>query len=68
MNELKGYKGIGPEAGQFIAAEDAYEHVLQACGLSLSDASAPLAQEAKQALVEWYFSGNWVEVYENGRN
>ena len=66
MNELKGYKGIGPESGQFIAAEDAYEHVLQACGLSLSDSSAPLAQEAEQTLVEWYFSGNWVEVYENG--
>lgn len=68
MSKLKGYKGIGIEAGRFVAAEDAEEHVLRECGLTAASERTYLTDEAKRALVEWYFSGEWVEVYEDGGN
>lgn len=61
MSELKGYKGIGPESGRYVAAEDAREHVLEECGLAMQQ-STYLSEEALDALVEWYFSGEWIEV------
>lgn len=61
MSKLKGYKGIGTESGKFVAAEDAREHVLKECGLAVAE-STYLSEEALDALVEWYFSGEWIEV------
>lgn len=58
---LKGYKGIGPNRGKFVEAEDAFFHAANECGVLAFAQSAPLAEEFKHMLVEWYFSGNWVE-------
>ncbi|MBO7739141.1 MAG: DNA cytosine methyltransferase [Oscillospiraceae bacterium] len=58
---LIGYSGIGSESGKFVAAEDAREHVLKECGLAVQE-STYLSDEAMDALVEWYFSGEWIEV------
>lgn len=47
----------------FVAAEDALDHVLIKCGVKIVDKVAPDAEEFRDMVVEWYFSGNWVEVY-----
>ena len=64
MSELKGYKGIGTEKGKYVSVEDAKEHVLKECGLHVLE-STYLSEEAMDALVEWYFSGEWLEVRED---
>ena len=63
--KLKGWRGIGPEAGKFVPAADGFRHAAQECGITMVDPAAPLADEFKEMLVEWYFSGNWIEVDEN---
>ena len=65
MNEGKGWRGIGPEAGKFVPASDGFHHAAHECGVTMFDPTAPLAEEFKGLLVEWYFSGNWVEVNGN---
>ena len=62
--KLKGWQGIGPNAGIFIAAEDGFPYIRDRVGITLFDHAAPEATEFKEMLVEWYFSGNWIEVYE----
>ena len=66
MEKLKGYAGIGLERGKFVHAEDACTHVLKECGAEITNPEAPLADEFLEEIVAWYFSGNWVEVYEEG--
>lgn len=61
--KLKGWRGIGPNAGQYIAAEDGFSYVRDRVGITLFDHTAPEASEFKEMLIEWYFSGNWIEVY-----
>lgn len=65
MNRLKGYQGIGPEAGKFIPAEIACAYALNQCGIAINDPAAPSADEFKGMFVEWFYSGNWIEVYED---
>lgn len=65
MSELVGWEGFGPNSGKFVSAEDGYEFVAQAVGILELDHDAPEAREFKEMLVEWYFSGNWIEVKEN---
>lgn len=67
MSKCKGYKGIGPEAGNFVSAEDAFDYAAEECGIKVVDLLAPLSDEFHKMLVEWYFSGNWVDVSENER-
>ena len=62
MNKIKGWQGIGPEAGKFVSAEDGFWYAARECGIIVFDHTAPLAEEFKQMVVEWFFSGNWVEV------
>ena len=66
MNEAKGWRGIGPEAGKFVPASDGFHHAAHECGVTMFDQTAPLADEFKEMLVEWYFSGNWVETGKSG--
>ena len=61
---LKGWRGIGPNAGIFIAAEDGFSYVRDRVGITLFDHTAPDAKEFNEMLIDWYFSGNWIEVYE----
>lgn len=67
MSERKGWRGIGPNAGEFVPAEDAFNHVCKEVGIWAYDSTNPLFAEFKEMLVEWYFSGNWIEVTENER-
>lgn len=63
---LKGWKGISNRDGEFVDAEDGFEYVCEAVGIKAFDKTAPDAEEFKEMLIEWYFSGNWIEVYEEG--
>ena len=62
MNEGKGWRGIGPRDGEYVAAEDAFGYVCCQVGITVFDSTALEADEFKEMLVEWYFSGNWIEV------
>ena len=65
MNEISGYKGIGPNAGIFVPAADAFHYAASECGVLLFKTTAPLADEFKQLLLDWYFSGNWIKIRGN---
>lgn len=62
MTKIKGWKGIGPCAGQFVPYDEGFDYVARECGITMTDPTAPLAGEFAEEFVEWYFSGNWVEV------
>lgn len=47
------YKGIGPERGNEVDADDAYEYALDRC------LNGPDQEEFRAMLVEWFYSGNW---------
>lgn len=65
MKHLKGYQGIGLEAGKFIPAEIACAYALMQCGIAINDPEAPSAEEFKKMFVEWFYSRNWIEVYDD---
>ena len=65
MNEGKGWRGITLNEGKFVPAEDGFHHAAHECGITMFDPTAPLAEEFKEMLAEWYFSGNWIEVDAN---
>lgn len=65
---LKGWRGIGHNSGEYVAAEDGFGYVCQQVGIEIFDETAPEAEEFKELLLEWYFSGNWIEVYEERNN
>lgn len=61
--KLIGWRGIGPNSGEYVAAEDGFGYVCIQVGIDRFDETALEAEEFKEMLVEWYFSGNWIEVY-----
>lgn len=61
--EFIGWEGITCNAGEFVAAEDGFGYVCQQVGIEQFDKTALEAEEFKAMLIEWYFSGNWIEVY-----
>lgn len=62
-NTLMGWRGISTNAGKFVAAEDGFTVAARECGILVFEHTAPLAEGFKELLVEWYFSGNWIEVH-----
>lgn len=54
---MNGYIGIGPEEGNFIPAESAFEYALERCTHGTLDDK----KEFREMLVEWFYSGNWIE-------
>lgn len=62
--ELKGWKGIGPNKGKFVPVEDGLEYVFNQIGILTFNHDAPDAGMFLEGLVEWYFSGNWINIYE----
>ncbi len=58
-----GWRGIGPNTGKFAEAEDGFGYVCEQVGIKAFDETALEADEFKEMLVEWFFSGNWIEVY-----
>lgn len=51
------YRGIGPESGIIVDDDQAYEYALERCLKGTSDDR----KEFKAMLVEWFYSGNWLE-------
>lgn len=62
---FKGWKGICSNAGKFVPADEGFAYVCNQVGIAAFDYSAPEAAEFVASTVEWYFSGNWIEVYSN---
>lgn len=60
--EVIGYRGIFPNRGKYIPAEEALEYALEQCGVVV-DARAPAAREFLAMLPEWFFSGSWIPEY-----
>ena len=50
------YEGIGPEQGTVVSQEDAYAYALERC----LSGTAEDKQEFREMLVEWFYSGNWI--------
>ena len=61
--KFKGWRGIGPNASEYIAAEDGFGYACTCVGIDRFDETASDAKEFKEMFVEWFFSGNWIEVY-----
>ena len=55
--ENGGYVGVGPEYGNYIPMDKAYEYALERSLLGTEKEVA----EFREMLVEWYFSGNWIK-------
>ena len=61
---FKGWKGICCNEGKFVPAEEGIEYVFAQVGILAFDHAAPEAESFVDDTVEWYFSGNWIKVYE----
>ncbi len=61
------YEGFGVEQGNIIPAEEAEEYALSECGLEVR-MRKPMTREAVEWIVDWFFSGSWVPVYEGDEN
>lgn len=59
---IVGYKGIGPESGRYVSAEDAPAYAMERCGIRLSGPPGDTREEFLLMLEEWFFSGDWVPV------
>lgn len=57
---ITGYKGIGPESGRYVSAEDAPAYAMERCGIQLSELPGDTQEEFLLMLEEWFFSGNWI--------
>lgn len=59
-----GYRGISPNAGKFVPADEALEYALEQCGVSIImvDKDAPEVDEFLSMVEEWYFDVGWTFV------
>ncbi len=57
-----GWLSMGKGAQTFVPDEEAAEYALERCGVKI-DMSAPEAAEAREALVDWYYSGAWCRAF-----
>lgn len=60
------YKGIGPERGQRVPAENALPYAMERCGIQFTSKPGDTSEEFKEMLVEWFFSGNWIRKEAEG--
>jgi len=56
------YKGIGPERGKTVSADDALPYAMLRCGIAFdcSENTDDCRQEFIKMLVDWFYSGNWL--------
>ena len=47
------YRGIGPERGNEVDTDDAYDYAIDRC------LNGPDQEEFRAMLLEWFYSGNW---------
>lgn len=60
MSMIRRYHGICANAGKDVLQDDALDYACKQCGVAFSDPTAPVHDEAKQAFVDWFFSGSWL--------
>lgn len=54
------YRNLG--TNERVEEDEALDYALRKCGIQLVEVEDTLEQEElKDMLVEWYFSGNWIE-------
>lgn len=51
------YIGIGPEKGEVVEEEQAFEYALERCLFGSQEDK----REFKSMLIEWFFSGNFIK-------
>ena len=54
------YEGIRSEEGKIVREEDALSYALERCLLGTKEDQ----EEFQAALIEWFYSGNWIKVEE----
>ena len=57
------YKGICQNKGKVVNEQDALCYAMQHCGIQIVNITNT-TKEFAEMLVDWYFSGNWIEVRE----
>lgn len=65
--KTKEYIGFGPESGKSILPDDAFDYALLRCGVARIgefDESQADHRDFRDMVTEWFYSGNWVEIYE----
>lgn len=63
--KLLGWEGIGENRGKYVPAEEGLSYAMQQVGVLTFYEDAPDAGEFKDMLVDWFFSGNWIEKHES---
>ncbi|MPN61511.1 hypothetical protein SDC9_209249 [bioreactor metagenome] len=65
-NKVIAYEGIFAEKGKTIEAGEALGYVMERCGIQkMPDMPENNDfEEFSHMVVDWYFSGNWIEVRE----
>lgn len=54
---MKIYRGIGSEEDTIVTEDKAYDYALERCLKGTEEDR----QGFRKELVEWFFSGNWIE-------
>ena len=62
---VKKYVGILAEEGKEVTVEDAFLYALERCVNGSEEDKKAFEKEFGEELVEWFFSGNWVEREES---
>ena len=44
-----------------VPEKEAFDYAAERCGIVMTDPDAESAAEFREMLVEWFFSGNWIE-------
>lgn len=55
------YQGIQSEEGRIVREEDALSYALERCLLGTKEDQ----EEFRDALIEWFYSGNWIRREED---
>lgn len=56
------YRGIGPEAGKYIQPGNALPYAMERCGICFATLPGDCREEFSEALVNWFYSGDWLPV------
>ena len=70
MSKIKFYEGFGKNKSERVYEDEALEYVLEKLGIKIepctdNESKALEQMEFKRMLVNWYFSGNWIEKWED---
>jgi hypothetical protein len=60
MAMINGYTGICRESGKHVNADEALNYAMKRCGIQFTT-PGDTTEEFKQMLIEWFYSGCWLE-------